>query len=308
MNRIYNSLSSMVPMSKYEIKTYNEKFLEAQEEVGKTATKEWQGFGQSSADRLKTIYSQEGFDPETKFYAFEGDKLVGFLTSIIVPESKDGIKTARLEFPITLVEHEDSAELLFNTAVETLQKKGVKKLQTRVGEVYKGTVEKAEKWGYQYSQDLYKLMEANVSELSPKESDIEVQEFDVERDLEPLIQIFVEKLGQKEEYSRGNFERVTKDKENFPIHLVIRENEQIVGRALAYRNPNNPKEFNFGSLYSEDEKYFEPLVSKAISMMKSFGAEKTSLFLFGPTLSMEDLYSSFGFSRAGKIDFYEKEI
>ncbi|MHA1737857.1 MAG: hypothetical protein ACTSXA_10180 [Candidatus Heimdallarchaeota archaeon] len=295
-------------MSKYTIKTYNEEFLEAQEEVGKIATKDWNGFGQSSAERLKALYSQEGFDPETKFYAFEGDKLVGFLTSVIVPESKDGVKTARLEFPITLAEHNDSAELLFNKAVETLQKKGIKKLQTRVGEVYKGTVEKAEKWGYNYSQDLYKLMEAKVSDFTIKESDVEVQEFDAERDLEPMIQIFVEKLGQTEEYSRGNFERVIKDKENFPIHLIIRENEQIVGRVVAYRNPNNQKEFNFGSMYITDDKFSEPLISKAISMMKSLGVEKTGLFLFGPTLSKEDLYSSFGFSRVGKIDFYEKEI
>ena len=295
-------------MSKYEIKTYQEEFLEAQEEVGKEATKEWRAFGQSSKERLKELYSQEGFDPETKFYAFEGDKLVGFLTSTIVPGSEESVKTAKLEFPITLAEHEESAELLFNTAVETLQKKGIKKLQTRVGDVYKGTVEKSEKWGYSYSQDLYKLMVANVSELSPKESDIEVQEFDVERDMEPMIQIFVEKLGQTEEYSRSNFERVTKDKENFPIHLVIRENEQIVGRALAYKNPNDPEELNFGSMYLSDEKFFVPLVSKSISMLKSLDYKKTSLFLFGPTLSMEEQYSSFGFSRLGKIDLHEKEI
>lgn len=295
-------------MSKYEIKTYQEEFLEAQEEVGKEATKEWQAFGQSSKERLKELYSQESFDPETKFYAFEGDKLVGFLTSTIVPESEDSVKTARLEFPITLAEHKESAELLFNTAVETLKKKGIKKLQTRVGDVYKGTVEKSEKWGYKYSQDLYKLMVADVSDLSPKESDIEVQEFDVERDLEPMIQIFVGKLGQTEEYSRGNFARITKDKDNFPIHLVIRDKDQIVGRALAYKNPNKPEELNFGSMYLEDEKYFEPLMSKSISMMQSLGVKKTSLFLFGPTLSMEELYSSFGFSRAGKIDMHEKEI
>ncbi|HUU89276.1 MAG TPA: hypothetical protein VMX17_16195, partial [Candidatus Glassbacteria bacterium] len=106
----------------------------------------------------------------------------------------------------------------------------------------------------------------------------------------------------------SNFERVTKDKENFPIHLVIRENEQIVGRALAYKNPNDPEELNFGSMYLSDEKFFVPLVSKSISMLKSLDYKKTSLFLFGPTLSMEEQYSSFGFSRLGKIDLHEKEI
>ncbi|NHJ32845.1 MAG: hypothetical protein FK732_08280, partial [Asgard group archaeon] len=68
-------------MPKYEIKSYQEEFLEAQEKVGTEATKEWQAFGQTPAAQLKQIYSQEGFDPETKLYAFKGDEMVGFLTS-----------------------------------------------------------------------------------------------------------------------------------------------------------------------------------------------------------------------------------
>ena len=70
-----------VYMSKYNIKSYQESFLEAQEKVGIEATKEWRAFGQTPAAMLKTLYSRPGFDPETKQYAFEGDKLVGFITS-----------------------------------------------------------------------------------------------------------------------------------------------------------------------------------------------------------------------------------
>jgi hypothetical protein len=296
-------------MTNYEIKTYKEEFLKAQEEVGKEATKEWVGFGQTPAAQLKQIYSRVGFDPETKFYAFKNDKLVGFLTSTIISDSKDGVKTARLEFPITLPDHTDSADLLFNTAVETLQKKGVKKLLTRVGDVYKGTIAQAKKWGYKYSQDLYLLMIANLNDLSPDpEDDLEVLEFEAERDLEQMIQIFVEKLEQTEEYSRANFDRIIKDKENFPIHLIIREKDQIVGRLLAYKNPNDSKVFNLGSMYMEDDKFFDPLILKAIQMMKSLGAEKTNIFLFGPTIAMEELYRSIGFTKSGEIDLFEKEI
>lgn len=295
-------------MSKYEIKSYQEAFLEAQEKVGTEATKDWRGFGQTPATRLKQIYSQEGFDPETKLYAFKGDELVGFLTSTIIPESEDGIKRANLEFALCLPEHEECADLLFEKAVENLKKKGVQKVQARVGEVYKGTVEKAKKHEFNYLRDLYILMEAKVIDLSAEEIDVAVSEFDESRDLEQMIRIFIDKLGATEEYAKSNFERVIKEKETFPIHMVIREDDKIVGRVLAYRNQNDPKEFNFGSLYFEDDKYFEPLLSSAIRKMKELGVEKTSTFLFGQTITLQEKYQTFGFSQSGKIDYYEKEI
>ncbi|NHJ46986.1 MAG: hypothetical protein FK733_04280 [Asgard group archaeon] len=294
-------------MSKYDIKFYKEEFLESHEKVGKEATKDWSGFGQTSAEQLKQLYSQEGFDPDTKLYAFKGDNLVGFLTSSILPEDESGVKVANLEFPLTLAEHGDCAELLFNKAVETLKKKGVSKLQTRVGEPYKGTIEKAKKWGYTYSSDLYVLIEADVKKLKLKESDIKILDFDINRDLEDMVKIFME-LGTTEEYARANFDRVSKDKENFPVHLIIREDDKVVGRVMAYRNPNTPNEFNFGNLYYIDEKYFEPLLSTALDKIKALDAKIASLFLYGPTLADEDKYISFGFSRVAKIDYYEKEI
>ena len=100
-------------MSKYEIKSYQEAFLEAQEKVGTEATKDWRGFGQTPAAQLKQAYSREGFDPETKLYAFKGDELVAFLTSSIIPESDDGIKRANLEFALCLPGHEECSDLLF---------------------------------------------------------------------------------------------------------------------------------------------------------------------------------------------------
>ncbi|NHJ86733.1 MAG: hypothetical protein FK734_14815 [Asgard group archaeon] len=293
-------------MTKYEIKYYQEEFLEAQEAVGKEVTKDWKGFGQTPASELKKRYSQKDFDPETKFYAFDGEKLVGFLTSTITQE--DEMKTARLEFPLTLPGHDDAADLLFEKAVVTLQKKGVKKLLTRVGDIYLGTQEQAKKWDYKFKEKMYILLQADAKDLITKENAIKVLDFEPDRDLEQMVKIFVEKLGQNEDYSRGNFDRIINDKENFPIHLIARENNQIVGRALAYRNPNHPNNFNLGSMYLEDEKYFQPLIAKTIEMLKALKAEKISLFLFGPTLQLEEQYRSAGFSVEGTIDMYEKRI
>jgi len=295
-------------MSKYKIKSYQEEFLEAQEKVGKEATKDWHGFGQTPAAQLKQYYSGEGFDPETKLYAFKGDEMVGFLTSTIVPESEDGIKRANLEFALCLPGHEECADLLFEQAIKNLKKKGVQKIQTRVGDIYKGTIEQAKKHGYNYLQDLYIFIEAKVEDISADESEFEVVNFDESKDLEQMIKIFVEELGATEEYARANFERITKDKETFAIHMVIKEDEKIVGRVLSYRNPNNPEEFNFGNFYYTDEKYFPSLFSTAMSKLKELGAERASLFLFDQTLPMLEKYKSLGFKLAGKIDYYEKEI
>ncbi|NHJ05123.1 MAG: GNAT family N-acetyltransferase [Candidatus Heimdallarchaeota archaeon] len=295
-------------MNNYSIKNFQEEFLEEQEKVGIEATKDWHGFGQTSAAILKQIYSGKNFDPETKFYAFKDDKLVGFLTSTIQPEDEEGIKIASLEFPITLPEHKESAKILFNSAIETLKKKGVQKVRTRVSDLYKGTVELAKKWGYKYYQDLYLRMEANIENLSIKESKIKVEDFEVSRDLESMIQIFVEKAGTTEEYARTNFDRITKDKETFPIHLIVRKDDKIVGRILAYKIQNDPKLLNFSSVYHESEEYFNPLMSTAIRKTKDLDVEKVGLFLFRPTPAIEEKYQSFGFSKTGKIDYFEKEI
>ena len=102
--------------------------------------------------------------------------------------------------------------------------------------------------------------------------------------------------------------RIIKEKETFAVHMVIREDDKIVGRVLSYRNQNDPKEFNFGNFYYTDEKYFPSLLSTAISKLKELGAETASLFLWDKTLTQLEKYQSFGFSQAGKIDYYEKEI
>ncbi|HUT80720.1 MAG TPA: hypothetical protein VMZ29_05900 [Candidatus Bathyarchaeia archaeon] len=296
-------------MSKYTIKSYQEEFLEAQEQVGNEATKDWIGFGQTPASRLKQIYSQEGFDPETKYYAFKDDKLVGFITSTILPEKEGEVKRANLEFPLVLKEHKECSDLLFKQAVSSLKQKGVKVVQTRVGDIYRGTQELAKKFGYNYSKDQYIFMEAKVNKIPAEESsDIEVIDYDSARDSKGLIQIFVEKLGAPEEQAKATIENIGKDKVGYPIHLVIRKDDHIVGRALAYPNATNPKQFRFGSFYYEDEKYFKPLVLSAANRMKSSGVESAILFLVGPTLSLEETYTTLGFSRAGKIDYFEKEI
>jgi len=296
-------------MPKYTLKNYSEEFLPLQEKVGKEVTKEWKDFGQSSAERLKQVYSQPDFDPETRHYAFSGNDLVGFLTSKILPVGKDGIKKASLEFPLVLPGHESCADLLYQKAEETLKKKGVKIAEARVGEIWKGTIDKAKKYGYKYARDMYVLLELKVDKARVKSTTgIIISTYDHSKDFNDIVKIFVEKLNWTEKAARDNFETINKEKEQNPIHLIYRENNKIVARILASKNKENPKRFEIGTLYCENEKYVESLLINVIMKVKALKGTEISTYLSGKALAFEKYFQQIGFNRIGKIDCYEKKI
>ena len=68
----------------YKIKPYQESFLDDHVKIGTEVLKNWDNIGQSPKESLLQQYSQPDFDPNTKLYAFFGDKMVGFVTSKIL--------------------------------------------------------------------------------------------------------------------------------------------------------------------------------------------------------------------------------
>ena len=146
----------------YTIKNYSEDYLEGQFEIGNAILSTWNGAAQSSVENLKQTYSQEGFDPEMKFYAFKGDEMVGFCTSSDIPnQSDDDPKKAFLEFPLVKKDHEDAAEQLFSTALGTLRDKGYKAVRSRAGEDWVGSSDYIDKYDYTFHSDLFRRAEFN---------------------------------------------------------------------------------------------------------------------------------------------------
>jgi hypothetical protein len=89
-------------MSDYVIKHYHEGFEVDQEKVGKEVAKTFVSPHQTPAERLKEVYTREGFDPETRLYAFKGKEMVGFLSARVLDEEEDGVKIASLTPPSVL--------------------------------------------------------------------------------------------------------------------------------------------------------------------------------------------------------------
>ncbi len=114
----------------YEIKTFEEKFIDEQARIGIDATKNWTAYRQTPAEELKKTYSGPDFDPNTRFYALLNGELVGFLTSSIV--GGIGEKTAIMRLPLVKKGHEPAEKVLMDYALKALGGKHVLLLTTEV--------------------------------------------------------------------------------------------------------------------------------------------------------------------------------
>ena len=81
----------------YELKTYSPSYLEKQYEIGNHRLTQWLGARQTPVERLKKIYSQPDFDPETKYYALADGEVIGFMTAKIRNPDSSSLE-ANLEF------------------------------------------------------------------------------------------------------------------------------------------------------------------------------------------------------------------
>lgn len=296
----------------YIIKNYQEEFLDAQEKVGKEATKTWKGFGQTPAAQLKQIYSQPNFDPETRHYCFKDDTLVGFLTSSIL--ESDELKRADLEFPIVLPGHEETEELLFERAIKVLQTKGVNVVRTRVSEVWGNTKKFAERWGYTPAELLGVLYSIRLATVDIQDTPdlAEITDYDHDKDFEQMVDIFIREFDMTPEQAQNNFESLAEAGDQVVAHFVIRKEGEIAGRALALRQEDDPTQAYTGAIYVTKEQQRRLFMIKILNTCKEKGIEELQANIYGDLLPLKDqlgeLYESLGFSYVAAISYYEKEI
>ncbi len=293
-------------MTDYEIKHYQEGFLENQFRIGTEVSREWQLFGQTNIERLKEIYSQPDFDPETRLYYFKGEEMVGFLTSTIVPEKIDDKTIGNLSPPLVLEGHEEAKELLVSKAIDILKSKGAEVVRTFANDTWGGHKETAEKLDFKLIRDTAYMVGLNVNDLTISEEATDVLEYDKERDLEELVQIFMNELGMTEEQAQQNFE-VIETSEDIIGHYVIRDDEKIVARTYVAKNADLPEVY-VGYIYALEDKYRLQLIAKAVETCKEKGIDNLNALLFGGMIAKLDEYEKIGFSKLNSSSMYEKEI
>jgi hypothetical protein len=293
-------------MSEYIIKTYQEEFIEDQVRIGTESTKNWLLFGQTPVDRLKEAYSQPDFDPETRLYCFKGEEMVGFLTSRIVPEQEDGKTIGTVSPPLVLEGHEEAFDLLLSKGVETLKKKGANILRFFANDTWGLSTKVPEKHGFEFKNHTAYLVSQKMSDISTIDVEEEVLLYDKERDLDELVEIFVNELGMTKEQAIQNFE-VIDTAENILGHFIIRKDDKIAARTYAQIDPEQNVAY-VGYIYATEDKYRQELVSKIVNECKEKEVAELKSFLFGGMMEKLDDYKAMGFEQESKSSMYEKEL
>ncbi len=291
-------------MSEYTIKQYQEEFIEDQFKVGSEVVKDWKYFGQTPVEQLKEAYSRDDFDPETRLYCFKDDQLVGFLTAAINETEEERFGFLRL--PFVLDDHKDAENLLFNEIIEVFKKKSIKRIRAQASEHWGNALELVERWNFEKKEDSFSVYIANLKDTKiDKDDTLEVQSFDYEKDVEPMVEIFKKEYGYTEEAAKQNFETI-KNFDKVIAHLIVRKDDNIIGRALSYLTDDSKLAIN-GYMYGEDE-VKKALFAVIVEKCKEKDVEKLQMFFNPQTKDLIPTYEKFGFKLDGKGTTFEKEI
>ena len=262
-------------MSEYVIKHYQEGYEVEQERIGKEVAMSFVFPHQTPADRLKQIYTAEGFDPETRLYAFKEDRMVGFLTSQILPKEDDEPIKASLTLPIVLEDHKKAIDLLFNKAFEVLKSKGVKKVTTNVGAYYNIPEENVKKLGYEFLREHSVVYKINVNDLDDTISTDQIRNYNEESDEKRSVEFLAESAGQSKEWAQGLYTWLKgPGKIALLGNFIIEEDNEFVAQALLLRNRLDMKLAQLTFILIKDEKHMKPLFAKIAKVCKENNYEQ----------------------------------
>ena len=297
-------------MSEYIIKQYQKGFEEEQAKIGMEVAKSFLAPHQTPVERLRQVYSQENFDPETRLYAFKDNKMIGFLTARILDDDESGIKKASLTLPSVLPEHKEAWKMLYNQTIDVLKKKEVKKIQTWFGCIACKPVEAAEKLGYnKVINDGYFLYNIDVSNVDKEISTDQVIDFNFDKHLELLIPIVVKEYGQTEEWARGVFERLRNDgREDQRIMKVIVKEGELKGFLWMTYNQIDPTIGRVSVIQADNEDYMKQLLALLAKVSEKKGLKQLQVGYTTEDDVKEERYKPIKYDFISSAKQFEKDL
>lgn len=309
----------------YNIKTYQEGFIDEQFKIGSADYDTWPMGGQTRPEQLKQAYAADDFDPETRFYAFNNNEMVGFLTSSL-KEEKDGKKYYWFESPYVKSGHEAAESQLIEHAMDALKSKGADVLVLRAGEYWGKSQHYAEKYGFTKTQDIARRGELIVAQKEKYNlpEPIHIRDFDYEQDVEGVVDLFATKMNVDKEQIRQSVARSKDRTEGSQIKnpwdqtltmiasLVAEVEGEVVGRGVSF-NVSSFGEHTANvlqiTLKEGHEELMHEFISKIVDKARAHGKEKVILHtgLWGITPD-DSSFKAYGIPFEMKLAFYEKEL
>ncbi len=297
-------------MEEYTLKSYQKGFEQEQASIGYQVAQTWQFAHQTPAERLEVVYSKPDFDPETRHYCFKGEEMIGFLTSKVIEPKEDGRKRASLVFPSILPGNEGATDLLLEKAYDTLKSKGVEVVETYVSAISGNNYDLAHKWGYKHIKDQDNIVYIlNGTDLKEIGEEIEVREFDQNKDLEKWLSL-VRKFDEiSEESEKQLLNELSNEAGNIVAHLVIEKDGEIVGTTLIYRNDIKPTTANLPFTYVTETKYLLALATRVKEIGKKENIEIFFAWLFRGRLELRKHFDTLNFKYGQpSAGLFEKEL
>lgn len=191
----------------YTIKTYQEGFLEDQFRIGSAKYDYWRMGGQTRVPQMQKIYSKSDFDPETRFYAFEGDTMVAFLNA--ADKREEDRKVAFFEFPYYAKRHKDAIAPLVDHAFSQLKNKGFESLITRAGPYWGNTLQMAKKYGFVETQQIARAATMDLDHVDRKlyHQLSSISYFNPDKHLEGVAELVAEKFKITTDQAKQNLSR-----------------------------------------------------------------------------------------------------
>jgi len=295
-------------MTKYVIKSYENGFEVEQERIGREVALNFLQPHQTPAERLKEVYSQEGFDPETRLYAFKDDKMVGFLTARVLDDQEDGVKRGSLTPPSVLSEHEEVTEILFNRAINVLIKKGVQKVQSTFGYAASKDAGTAKKWGYKEAQNKFFLYEIEFNKMDDSTPTDKVTDFDFDKHQETIAKVMAEEYERDFEWANAFYERIKTQTEPKRIQYVIEEDGKINAYAGLVLNNIKKSQAGLFVIRAENQEYMKIIMTKVAQTAKEENIERLTLAFTDENDIEKEKYKGIPFKLIGTAGAFEKEL
>lgn len=280
----------------YQIRRYKPGAERDQARIGQEVAREWAWPYAYSLEDLLRIHARADFDPDTRHYAFLGDKMVGYAFSLVAPAEGGEPASATLDFPRVIPGHEAAARLLLDRALEALRAKGVTRVVGRVSTMAPRDIKLAAEagftlrdWGYK----VYYSYEMAWGGLSvPGEP---AEELHTGADLDASAELAAHWFGRPPAWCRTHLAEW--HAAGIIAHVGVREQGRLVAMCLAASNDVRPTTAGIYAVYAPEARYLEPMLATVVARCIEAGNRNVIADLVNEHRAFEPVYRRLGFQK-----------
>ncbi len=270
----------------YTFENYKEEYLEDQHKLVTTyrATKGWDWFAYPTVDQLRQNFSGDNFTADTRHYAFDSGKLIGFVSSAI-QNQEQGL--ANLQFPFVINDSEELQKELLDQAITSLRAREAKEVVSNIPAHWKGAGENLERLGYSKGDVVNNQINIygknfDYSNYQPEEYAL-FSEVDPVADREALIDVFETEMTQTREQIGAVIDGWAENPpQNLLFNTIVKVNGKIVTHSMGFENPaSGIASMTHISVYDEEYTHLREIQYKyQAQRLKDQGYDKIRIFGF----------------------------